>query len=121
MSYGGNVGYAPTLPQALAQVVPGGWPRARPAAPGPAPGRAAVRLRVGLGEHGGAGYLQQAETYYSQAQAALKSGDLASYGRYIAKVKKALDKAQQAAQARSPAAAPRRRAGVGVTVRVARR
>ena len=48
------------------------------------------------------GYLQQAETDYGKAQAALKRGDFASYGKYTALMKKALDQAQQAAQARSP-------------------
>jgi hypothetical protein len=43
-------------------------------------------------------FLRQAETFYGEAQAALKSGDLAAYGRDIAKVKGALDKAKQAAQ-----------------------
>jgi hypothetical protein len=48
------------------------------------------------------GYLQQAETDYGKAQAALKRGDFASYGKYNALMKKALDQARQAAQARSP-------------------
>ena len=42
--------------------------------------------------------LKQAEGFYSQAQQALKNGNLAAYGRDIAKVKGALDKAKQAAQ-----------------------
>jgi len=50
-------------------------------------------------------YLDQAETYYSAAQAALKSGDFAAYGRDLALMKTALDNAKNAAQG-SPAAAP---------------
>ena len=43
-------------------------------------------------------YLAQAESDYAQAQAALKHGDLGSYQKYIAKMKTALDQAQQAAK-----------------------
>ena len=57
--------------------------------------------------------LQQAEKFYGQAQQALKNGDLGAYGRDIAKVKEALDKARQAAgggsaaaKGRSPAPTP---------------
>ena len=50
-------------------------------------------------------YLEQAETYYSAAQAALKSGDFAAYGQDLALMKAALDNAKNAAQG-SPAASP---------------
>jgi uncharacterized protein len=43
-------------------------------------------------------FLQQAESYYSQAQAALKSGNFALYGTDLAQMKKALDEATAAAQ-----------------------
>ena len=43
--------------------------------------------------------LQLAEKYYAQAETALHSGDLALYAQDIAKVKSALDQAQQAANA----------------------
>jgi phage shock protein A len=53
-------------------------------------------------------YLQQAESYYSQAQAALKNGNFAAYGSDLASMKAALDSATKAAQgaAPSPSAAP---------------
>ena len=50
-------------------------------------------------------YLQQAETFYNQAQEALKSGNLAEFGADLAKMKAALDKAQKAAQG-SPSPRP---------------
>jgi uncharacterized SAM-dependent methyltransferase len=50
-------------------------------------------------------YLQQAETFYNQAQAALKSGNLAAFGTDLAKMKAALDQAQKAAHG-SPSPKP---------------
>jgi hypothetical protein len=102
VSFGGNVGFAPTLQQALAQVVPG-------LATGSS-GSSGTGTGTGSGSSSGSGsvsatvrgYLQQAEADYTKAQAALKRGDFASYGKYNALMKKALDQAQQAAQARSP-------------------
>ncbi len=47
------------------------------------------------------GFLTQAESDYAKAQAALKTGDFASYGKYTALMKKALDQAQKAAQGHS--------------------
>ena len=47
------------------------------------------------------GFLGQAESDYAKAQAALKTGDFASYGKYTALMKKALDQAQKAAQGHS--------------------
>ncbi len=50
-------------------------------------------------------FLTQAESDYAKAQAALKTGDFASYGKYTALMKKALDQAQKAAQGHSPPSA----------------
>jgi uncharacterized protein len=102
VSFDGNVGFAPTLQQALAQVVPG------LAAGSSGSGGTGTGSGSGSGSGAGSvsatvrGYLQQAEADYTKAQAALKRGDFASYGKYNALMKKALDQAQQAAQARSP-------------------
>jgi uncharacterized membrane protein (UPF0182 family) len=90
--YNGHIGYAPTLPGALAQVF------------GVQVGQASPGTSPGSGGHGAQAsatvlkYLQQAETYYSQAQAALKAGDFGAYGSDLAKMKAALDNAQKAAQ-----------------------
>ena len=102
VSYGGNVGFAPTLQQALAQVVPGlaaGAPGSTGTGTGPGSGSGSGAGSVSAAVRG---YLQQAETDYGKAQAALKRGDFASYGKYTALMKKELDQAQQAAQARAP-------------------
>jgi uncharacterized membrane protein (UPF0182 family) len=99
--YNGQIGYAPTLTDALAQVFgvqagqgsTGGSPP--PSGSGTASSSAVQK------------YLQQAETFYNQAQAALKSGNLAAFGADLAKMKAALDKAQKATQASaSPAPSP---------------
>jgi uncharacterized protein len=95
---GSRVGYAPTLQGALAQAL--GVPASQLTTGGP-PGS-------GRGAPAGATvlkYLQQAETYYSQAQAALRSLDYTAYGIDLAKMKAALDSAQNAAQG-SQAAKP---------------
>ncbi|MFI5066818.1 MAG: hypothetical protein ACHP9Z_22970, partial [Streptosporangiales bacterium] len=52
------------------------------------------------------GYLQQAETDYAKAQAALRADNLGQYGSELAAMKAALDKAQQAAQG-TPSPSPR--------------
>jgi uncharacterized membrane protein (UPF0182 family) len=92
--FDGQVGYGPTLPNALGQVF-AGLPSTGPALPsGSGQVSAAVRR-----------YLAQAEQDYAAAQAALKSGDFAAYGQDIANMKAALDNAQRAAGA-TPAAAP---------------
>jgi uncharacterized membrane protein (UPF0182 family) len=105
--YDGRIGYANTLQAALAQVF-----TAVPSQPGtgnqtPPPGGSGKVSAAVLKQ------LQQAEKFYSQAQQALKNGDLGAYGRDIAKVKEALDKARQAAgggsaatKGRSPTPAP---------------
>jgi len=94
--YNGQVGYASTLPEALAKVF--GAPPT-PASPGAPPGSSgAAGASAAVRQD-----LQQAETYYAQAQAALKAGDFAGYGTDLAKMKAALDSAQKAAQASPPA------------------
>ena len=95
-SFDGNVGFAPTLSGALSQVIPGlsassgGSPGSGSSGSGPGSASATVRS-----------YLAQAESDYARAQAALKTGDFASYGRYTALMKKALDQAQKAARGHS--------------------
>ena len=90
MYYNGQVGYSTTLAGALAQVygVPPG--QAASASPGSGPGSTVLK------------YLQQAESYYSQAQAAVKNGTFAAYGSDMASMKAALDNATKAAQAPCP-------------------
>ncbi len=84
------MGYSTTLAGALAQVfgVPPG--QATSASPGSGPGSTALK------------YLQLAESYYSQAQAALKNGNFAAYGSDMASMKAALDNATKAAQGSAP-------------------
>ena len=106
VSFDGNVGFAPTLSEALSQVIPGlsaspGSPGSSGGSPGPngpgsGQGSASATVR---------GYLTQAESDYARAQAALKTGDFAAYGKYTALMKKALDQAQKAAQGHSPKSA----------------
>jgi uncharacterized membrane protein (UPF0182 family) len=97
--YNGQVGYAPTLQRALASVF-GTAPApvstgSSPPSSGHSPPANATVLK----------YLQQAENYYSQAQAALKSDNLALYGTDLGLMKTALDNATKAAQGSSPAPA----------------
>jgi uncharacterized protein len=101
--YNGQVGYDTTLQGALAKafgVSPGQSATGSPpsgTSPG-APASATVQ-----------NYLQQAQTYYGQAQVALKAGNFAAYGSDLAKMKAALDSAQTAArgsQAPRPAGSP---------------
>jgi len=94
VSFDGNVGFAPTLAAALSQVIPGlsagpGSSGSSGSGSGSGTGSASVTVR---------GYLGQAESDYAKAQAALKTGDFASYGKYTALMKQALDQAQKAAQ-----------------------
>jgi len=97
--YNGQIGYAPTLAESLAKVFGvqvgqgGGGTSPPPSSGGTAPNSTVQK------------YLQQAETFYNQAQAALKSGNLAEFGADLAKMKAALDKAQKAAQG-SPSPRP---------------
>ncbi len=93
VSFDGNVGFGPTVQNALSQVIPG---YAAPGGSGSSQGSGGT----GTGSVSAAvrGDLQQAQTDYAQAQAALKHGDLGSYQKDIAKMKAALDQAQRAAQ-----------------------
>jgi uncharacterized protein len=90
--FDGQVGYGPTLQNALGQVF-SGLPSTGPALPS-GTGKVSAAVRK---------YLAQAEQAYAAAQAALKSGDFAAYGQDIANMKAALDNAQHAASA-APAA-----------------
>jgi len=101
VSFDGNVGFAPTLAAALGQVIPGlsaspGSSGSSGSGSGSGTGSASVTVR---------GYLGQAESDYARAQAALKTGDFASYGKYTALMKQALDQAQKAAQGHSKTSA----------------
>jgi uncharacterized protein len=94
VSFDGNVGFGPTLQNALSQVIPGLGGSGSASSGGSGNGgtsqgsvSAAVRS-----------YLAQAESDYTKAEAALKQGDLTGYAKYIAKMKAALDQAQRAAQ-----------------------
>ncbi|HEY2129900.1 MAG TPA: UPF0182 family protein [Streptosporangiaceae bacterium] len=94
VSFDGNVGFGPTLQNALSQVIPGlggagSSSGGQPGSGGTGQGSASAAVR---------GDLAQAESDYAKAQAALKQGDLTGYAKYIAKMKTALDQAQRAAQ-----------------------
>ncbi len=96
--YNGHIGYAPTLAEALTQVFGGSV--GQPSAGGGPPSSSGAPASATVLK-----YLQQAETYYSQAQADLRSDNLAAYAGDLAKMKTALDNAQKAAQG-SQAARP---------------
>lgn len=93
VSFDGNIGFGPTLQAALSQVIPGFG------GTGPGTGSGPGSGSTGQGKVSASvrKYLAQAESDYAQAEAALKHGDLGSYQKYIAKMKTALDQAQQAA------------------------
>ena len=97
VDYNGRVGFGENLQAALAQVFTGipSQPSTGGSHPNPPTGTGGKTNPTVLK------FLKQAEGFYGQAQQALKSGNLAAYGRDIAKVKGALDKAKQAAQAGS--------------------
>jgi uncharacterized protein len=94
VSLNGQVGIGATLSDALAQA---GLTAGAGSSPGTGAGSGSGS---GTGSVSAAvrGDLQQAETDYAKAQAALKSGDFASYGKYTALMKQALDQAQQASK-----------------------
>jgi uncharacterized protein len=88
VSFNGNTGYAPSLQESLAQVF-SGLP-SQPSGPSAPPsGQVSAVVRS---------YLAQAETYYQDAQKALKNGDFATYGQDLQKMKQALDGANAAAK-----------------------
>jgi uncharacterized protein len=83
------VGYGGSLQEALSQVFRG-VPGQQPSGGGvTGPGTLSATVR---------GLLAQAQKDYSQAQAALRRGDFATFGADLAKMKKALDAAQKAAR-----------------------
>jgi uncharacterized protein len=93
--YNGHVGYASTLQGALSQAL--GVSSSQPTTGvGPPTSKPTVPASATVQR-----YLQQAEIYYSQAQAALRAGDFAAYGSDLAEMKTALDNAQKAAQAKA--------------------
>jgi uncharacterized protein len=100
--YNGQVGFGSTLTTALAQVF-GTAPTPTSTGPSPPPSHGAPASSAVLK------YLDQAEAYYSAAQAALKAGNFAAYGQDLALMKAALDNAKNAAQGHSspsPSASP---------------
>jgi uncharacterized protein len=78
--FNSRVGYAPTLAGALGQVL------------GATSGQSASGRQGSLQL-----YLQQAQTYYAQAQAALKKDDLATFGKDLTKMNEALSQATKLA------------------------
>jgi uncharacterized membrane protein (UPF0182 family) len=88
--YNGQVGFSPTLTDALAQAL---QVSAAPSPASPSPGGTGPAATATVLQ-----YLKQAETLYTTAQADLRSGNFAAYGRDIAKMKAALDNASKAAQ-----------------------
>jgi len=97
VSFDGNVGFSQTLSGALSQVIPGlssspGSSSGSSGSSGTGQGSASAVVRADLA---------QAESDYAKAQAALKTGDFASYGKYTALMKQQLDRAQKAAQGHS--------------------
>ena len=86
--YNGNVGYAPTLQGALAQVFASQAAPAPPSGQGSSGKPSATALR----------YIEQAQRFYAQAQAALARGDFAGYGSFLSQMQSALASARQAAQ-----------------------
>jgi uncharacterized membrane protein (UPF0182 family) len=105
VSLNGQVAIGPTLQDALNLIFSG-------VAVGGSGGSSGSGTGSGSGSGAGSvsaavrGDLQQAEADYAKAQAALKSGDFASYGKYTALMKQALDQAQQASQGH-PSPSPR--------------
>ena len=101
--YNGNVGFADTLAESLAQVF---GASSQPSS-GPSTGSSGGQVNALV-----LGFLAQAEKDYNQAQAALQTNppNFTLYGQDIAKMKAALDQAQQAAKpakgSPSPSASP---------------
>jgi uncharacterized membrane protein (UPF0182 family) len=120
VSFDGHVGFGATLADALSQVLPGVTSPSGTSPGSGSTGGSTGGTGTGTGTVSAAvrSYLQEAEKYYAQAQAALKqgtAGGFATYGQDLALMKKALDNAQKAAQTAptpskgatpSPAASP---------------
>jgi hypothetical protein len=83
------VGFQPTLSAALKQVFGGSL--TSPSAPGGTSG-GSVNAQV-------IADLKQAQDFYAKAQAALRNGDLATYGQDIAKMQEQITNAQADAKA----------------------
>jgi uncharacterized protein len=95
--YGGHpVGYGATLQAALAQVFSGST--SGQSTPGGTSG-GSVNAQV-------IAALNQAQEFYTKAQAALRNGDLASYGQDIAKMEEQIASAQAAAKAAATSPKP---------------
>jgi uncharacterized protein len=97
VSFDSNVGFGPTLQNALSQVIPGlsgsgSSSGGQSGSGGTGQGSVSAQVRTALA---------QAESDYTKAEAALKQGDLTGYAKYIAKMKTALDQAQRAANPHS--------------------
>jgi uncharacterized membrane protein (UPF0182 family) len=96
VSFNGSTGYAPSLDQALSQVISSvpsepsqpGQPETGPAPPS---GRSQQQNAAVQAD------LAQAEQYYKAAQAALRNGDLATYSQDIQKMNNAVQAASAAA------------------------
>ncbi|MBO0815531.1 MAG: UPF0182 family protein, partial [Actinobacteria bacterium] len=89
--YAGHpVGFQPTLQEALTQVFTGTLGQATPGGGGASGGSVSARVIADL---------KQAQKFYAQAQAALRSGDLAAYARDIAQMEEQISNAQAAARA----------------------
>jgi uncharacterized membrane protein (UPF0182 family) len=97
--YNGQIGFAPTLAGALAQVF-GTSPTSATGGTSPPGGHGAPENALVLK------YLQQAEADYSAAQAELRSGNLGAYASELALMKTALDNAKAAALGSSTAPSP---------------
>ena len=94
--YNGQIGFASTLPAAIAQAF--GTSGQQPVTgTNPSPGAQPPTAPSGPASATVQRFLQQAENFYQQAQAALRAGDFATYGRDLAKMKSALDQASAAA------------------------
>ena len=94
--YNGQIGFASTLPAAIAQAF--GTSGQQPVTgTNPSPGAPPPTAPSGPASAAVQRFLQQAENFYQQAQAALRAGDFATYGRDLAKMKSALDQANAAA------------------------
>jgi len=103
VSFDGNVGFGPTLQNALSQVIPGLGGSGSSGGSGSGAGPGSGGTGQGSVSTAVRGDLAQAESDYAKAEAALKQGDLTGYAKDIARMKAALDQAQQAASPR-PAA-----------------
>jgi uncharacterized protein len=99
VSFNGSTGYAPTLGQALSQVISGVPSQpSQPSQPGQQtpPSSPPSQLSAAV-----QGYLAQAQQDYKAAQTALRNGDLATYSQDIQKMNTAVQNASSAAASSS--------------------